>query len=80
MTGKLLVNITEIKQVGIIICSSSPLLCNSLVFSVGLGFKCIWSGTYFTMLSSNNVMLTTMPAMLLFVSLVFLSYSPGLQL
>lgn len=68
MTGKLLVHITEIKQVGIIICSSSPLLCNSQVSSVGLSFKCIWSGTYFLVLVSNNHMLKTIPAVPLFVS------------
>ena len=68
VTGKLLVHITEIKQVGIIICSSSPLLCNSQASNVGLGFKCIWSGTYFLVLISNNVMLKTIPAMPLFVS------------
>lgn len=73
MTGKLLVHITEIKQVGIIICSSSPLLCNSQVSSVGLSFKCIWSGTYFLVLVSNNHMLKTIPAVPLFVSSTFLT-------
>lgn len=74
VTGKLLVHVTEIKQVGIIICSSSPFLCNSQFSNVGLGFKCIWSGTYFLVLNSNNVILTTIRSAS--ACLLGLSFSP----